>query len=63
MSAIFAYVVANWATIISAGLSLVGFFSIVATMTPNTTDDKVVQYLLDIVNWLGANFGKATNKE
>lgn len=42
-------------------VSVVGTFSLIATMTPNKTDDKIIQVLLDIVNFLGANFGKAKN--
>lgn len=44
-------------------VSLVGVFSLIATATPNKTDDRIVQVLLDIVNFLGANFGKAKNSD
>ena len=44
-------------------LSVVGFFALVATKTPNRTDDRVLQAILDIVNFLGANLGKAKNKD
>jgi len=43
-------------------ISVVGSFSMIATLTPNKVDDKIIQFLLDIVNFLGANFGKAKNK-
>jgi len=42
-------------------LQIVGFFAILATMTKNRTDDKIVGHILDAVNFLGANFGKAKN--
>jgi len=42
-------------------LQLVGAASIVATMTPNKTDDKIVQWILDAINFLGGNLGKAKN--
>ena len=41
--------------------SLVGSFALIATLTPNKTDDKIIQMILDVVNFLGANFGKAKN--
>jgi len=39
--------------------SVVGTFALIATQTPNTTDDKIVQFLLDIINFLGGNVGKS----
>jgi hypothetical protein len=44
-------------------VSVVGSFSLIASMTPNKVDDKIGQVLLDIVNFLGANFGNAKNVE
>lgn len=49
-----------WWLIVMAG---VGLFSAVATLTPNKVDDKILQFLLDVVNFLGGNLGKAKNKE
>ena len=48
---------------IPLALTIVGSFSAIATLTPNKTDDKIVQFLLDIINFLGLNLGKAKNKE
>jgi len=42
-------------------VSVVGTFSLIATQTPNKTDDKIVQVILDIINFLGGNVGKAKN--
>jgi len=42
-------------------LAIVGAFALIATRTNNTTDDRIGQVLLDIINFLGANFGKASN--
>lgn len=42
-------------------LAVVGVLALVATKTPNTSDDKIVQFVLDLVNFGGANFGKAKN--
>ena len=52
-----AWLVANVALL----LQIVGAFAVLATMTPNKTDDKIVQIVLDLVNFMGANAGKATN--
>ena len=49
------------ATHIPQLLQLVGAAAIVATMTPNKTDDKIVQMILDAINFLGGNLGKAKN--
>lgn len=43
--------------------TIVGAFAIIATQTPNKVDDKILQVVLDIVNFLGANLGKAKNAE
>jgi hypothetical protein len=40
-------------TIIELVLALLGVFSIIAKVTPTKTDDKVVQFVLDIVHKLG----------
>lgn len=43
-------------------LQIVGAFAIVATMTPNKVDDRWVGFILDGINFLGANIGKARNE-
>jgi hypothetical protein len=48
---------------IPTALQVVGAFAVIATMTPNKTDDKIVQWLLDIINFLGGNLGKAKNED
>ena len=40
---------------------IVGSFALVAVATPNKTDDRIIQFVLDLVNFLGGNFGKAKN--
>jgi len=49
--------------IIQIIVGVVGVFSLVATLTPNEADNKVAQFLLDLINTLGANVGNASNKE
>lgn len=46
---------------IPLALQIVGAFAALATMTPNKTDDKIAQFFMDLVNFLGGNFGKAKN--
>lgn len=58
---VFAFIAANWDVIFQIALSIVGCFSLIATLTPNESDNKVADALLKIVNFLGANFGKAKN--
>jgi len=48
---------------IPKALVVVGLFATIAAMTPNKTDDRIVQFILDLINFLGGNLGKAKNKE
>ena len=48
---------------IPIALTVVGAFAAIAAVTPNKSDDKIVQFLLNLVNFVGANVGKAKNKE
>lgn len=43
--------------------AIIGVFALIATKTPNKTDDKILQVILDIINFIGANTGKAANKD
>ena len=36
--------------------------TIIATMTPNKTDDKIIQMILDVINKVAMNIGKAKNE-
>lgn len=51
----------DWPQTITAVTSIVGGFAILATLTPNKADDKIAQVLLDGINFLGGNIGKAKN--
>ncbi|WP_310622491.1 hypothetical protein [Flexibacterium corallicola] len=55
------YFIENWAVTIEALLAIVGVFAIIATKTANSSDDAIVDTLYKIINFLGANVGKATN--
>ena len=43
--------------------TVVGVFALVATQTKNKSDDRIVQVILDIVNFLAMNLGKSKNAE
>ena len=53
----------NWNLITDVVLKLVGAFAIIASMTPNTNDNKAAQMLADLVNLLGFNIGKSKNSD
>jgi len=46
---------------IPIALTVVGAFAAIAVITPNKADDKIVQLILDLINFLGANLGKSKN--
>ena len=52
---------ANINAILEIVVQIVGVASLVATLTPNEADNKAVDFVLNIVNMLGANVGKASN--
>lgn len=43
----------KYGTLISA---FIGVFSVIAAMTPNKSDDKVIDFIIKVVNVLGLNF-------
>ena len=47
---------------IEIALAFVGFFSLIATITPTKKDNLVVDILVKMIHFFGANFGKSTNK-
>ena len=61
MSEMVSYVMENYVQMLSAVGGIGGGFAVVASLTPNKSDDRIVQMILDMVNFLGANFGKAKN--
>lgn len=40
---------------------IVGGFAVLATMTKNESDNRVVDFLMKTINFLGANVGRARN--
>jgi len=61
MGGVVSYVMENYMQMLAAVGGIVGGFAVIASMTPNKSDDRIVQMILDMVNFLGANFGKAKN--
>ena len=51
----------NWQTLFSILTSAVGIAAAVATLTPNESDNVIIQKILDVINTVGANFGRASN--
>lgn len=47
------YILTHWMDIGTAILAILGAFSILAKLTPTKADDKIVDFLLKIVNTLG----------
>ena len=63
MSEFVSVISSNYVGILSAAASIVGGFAVIASLTPNKSDDRIVQMILDVVNFFGANFGKASNNK
>jgi len=55
------WITTNINDVIQMIVQVVGAFAIIAAWTPNTADNKVASMLLEGVNFLGANLGKARN--
>jgi hypothetical protein len=51
----------NVGAILDLLVKVVGVASLIATMTPNEADNKVVNFVLNLINMFGANVGKAKN--
>jgi len=51
----------DWSFVMNVALQTVGLFALVASATPNESDNKVAAWLLKVINVLGANFNRASN--
>ena len=49
--------------LLDALFKIIGGAAIIATLTPNKSDDKIIDWAWKIVNFAGANFGKAKNND
>lgn len=57
------FVMGNWEVLFQAVTSIVGAAAIIATVTPNTADNEIVDKVWKFINFFGANFGQAKNKD
>ena len=55
------WIMANTEGIVQIALQVIGAFAVIAAWTPNTADNKIAQALLELVNFMGFNIGKASN--
>ena len=55
------WVTANASDLVQIVLQVAGAFAIIASMTPNVADNKVAALILEGVNFLGGNLGRARN--
>ena len=53
----------NISEYVGLATSIVGVFAILATTTANKTDNKIVDMLLKLINFVAMNFGEASNQE
>lgn len=42
-------------------LQIIGAFAIIATWTKNESDNKIIQFIEDVINLIAMNFGNAKN--
>jgi hypothetical protein len=54
--------VENLAEVLAWLTSTIGLFSMIAVATPNKTDDAILGWVFKVVNFVGMNWGNATNK-
>jgi hypothetical protein len=55
------WILENGSNLLDIALKVVGAFAVIASLTPNVTDNKIAATLLRIINTLGFNIGKAKN--
>ena len=55
------FVAANWADLLNAAGLIVGGAAILAKYSNNKSANKYIQIVLNAINWLGQNTGKAKN--
>lgn len=57
----FAALIANLPSYLEIITQAVGVFALIATLTPNTSDNAIVDFILKLINFGGANVGKSSN--
>ena len=61
MSEIFTNLSTNLPQYLEVLTQVVGTFALVATLTPNNSDNAIADFLAKVVNFLAGNFGKSKN--
>ena len=56
------YITNNAEDLLQIAASVIAVASLVATMTPNESDNKWVQRISGVISWLALNVGKAKSK-
>ncbi|MBO00811.1 MAG: hypothetical protein CL438_09160 [Acidimicrobiaceae bacterium] len=56
------YITNNAEELLQIAASVIAVASLVATMTPNESDNKWVQRISGVISWLALNVGKAKSK-
>ena len=51
--------IANW---VQGTMAVIGLAAAIATMTPNKSDNTILDFILRLINTVGANIGNAKNK-
>jgi hypothetical protein len=55
------WIIANWGQVLIIITQVVGVAALVATLTPNQSDNAVIDTILKVINTIGGNVGKAKN--
>ena len=63
MSEIFTNISTNLPQYLELLTQVVGTFALLATLTPNTSDNAIADFLAKAVNFLAGNFGKSKTAE
>tara|TARA_A100001201_G_scaffold135583_1_gene123977 strand:+ start:1178 stop:1357 length:180 start_codon:yes stop_codon:yes gene_type:complete len=56
------YITENAEELLQIAASVIAVASLVATMTPNESDNKWVRRISGVISWLALNVGKAKSK-
>ena len=56
------WLLSNATVVYDIVVQIVGVAAGIATLTPNENHNKIIASILNVINLLGANFGKAANK-
>jgi hypothetical protein len=57
------WIIENAAGLLPIVTGVIALAAAIAAVTPSKSDDRIVQLILDVVNKLGLNIGKAKNAD